>query len=70
MGRWCAVFIAAGALSGCGLAETGTAAGAGAASQAQQAASAKRSEERVKQQIDDAYSHAAEQRAAADADAK
>lgn len=70
MGRWFAIYVATLALSGCGLAETGTAAGAGAASQAQEAASAKRTEERVKQQIDAAYSDAAQQRAAADADAK
>ncbi len=68
MGRGLALLAAASSLSGCGLAETGTAAGAAAASQAQQAAQAKQSEERVKQQIDASYQQAAEQRRAAEAE--
>jgi hypothetical protein len=54
------------ALAGCGLTETGAAAGAGAEAQAQQAAAAARTEQQVKQQIDAAYSQAAQQRRAAD----
>ena len=56
----------AGSLGGCGLAETGTAAGAGAASRAQQAAEARQTEARVKLEIDASYQQAAEQRRAAD----
>ena len=68
MRRLLALLAAASSLCGCGLAETTTAAGAGAASQAQQAAQAKQTEERVKQQIDASYQQAEEQRRAADAE--
>ena len=49
-------------LSGCGLAETTTAAAGGAASEAQQAREAKHTEERVKQQANAAFEQAAQQR--------
>jgi hypothetical protein len=55
-------------LVGCGLANTGTA--TGAASATQQASQSRQTEDRVKQQIDAAYSQAAEQRRAADPDAQ
>ena len=64
------LLILASALGGCGLAGTTTAAGAGAASEAQQAADAKRTEAQVKQQIEASYSQAAVQRRAADTDAQ
>ena len=57
-------------LAGCGLAETGSAGVAGAESAAQQAAQAKQTEDRVTQQIDAAYQQAAEQRRAAEPDAR
>ena len=63
------LLVLASALGGCGLAGTTTAAGAGAASEAQQAADAKRTEAQVKQ-IEASYSQAAEQRRAADTDAQ
>lgn len=70
MERALALLLLTGCLSGCGLAETTTAAGAGAASQAKQAAEAKQTEARVKQQIEASYSQAAEQRHAADKEAQ
>jgi len=54
-------------LTGCGVAETGTAGAAGAAGAAQQAAQAKATEERVRQQLDAAAQHAADARANAEA---
>jgi hypothetical protein len=66
MGRVWALLASMLSLSGCGLAETGTAAATGASAQAQQAAQAKTTEERVKQQVDAAYQQAADQRAAAE----
>jgi hypothetical protein len=54
-------------LAGCGVAETGASAGTAAQSAAQQAAQAKATEDQVRQQIDAAYSQAAEQRRAAEA---
>jgi hypothetical protein len=53
-------------LAGCGLAETGAAAAAGGASQVQQAQEGKRTEERVKQQLDAAMQVDAAHRNAAD----
>ena len=61
------LMAAALSLTGCGLAETGLAAGAGAASKADEIREGRRAEERVKQQIDAAYSQTAEQRKAAEA---
>jgi len=55
-------------LSGCGVAETGSSAAASAESAAQQAAQAQRAQDKVRRQIDDAYSKAEEQRRAAEAD--
>ena len=54
------------ALTGCGLAETGMAGAAAGASQVQQAQEAKRTEERVKQQLDAAMQVDAARRNAAD----
>jgi hypothetical protein len=53
-------------LTGCGLAETGMAGAAAGASQVQQAKEAKRTEERVKQQLDAAMQVDAAQRKSAD----
>ena len=53
-------------LTGCGLAETGAAAAAAGASQAQQAQEGKRTEERVKQQLDAAMQADAARRNSAD----
>ncbi|HYA45811.1 MAG TPA: hypothetical protein VED59_09390 [Acidimicrobiales bacterium] len=53
-------------LTGCGLAETGMAGAAAGASQVQQAQEAKRTEERVKQQVDAAMQVDAARRSAAD----
>jgi curli biogenesis system outer membrane secretion channel CsgG len=58
------------ALTGCGLAETGVTAGAGAASKADEVREGKRAEARVQQQIDAAYSRDAEQRKAAEAESQ
>jgi hypothetical protein len=66
MGRVWALTALMLALSGCGLAETGTAAATGAAAEAQQAAQAKSTEERVQQRVDAANQQAADQRAAAE----
>lgn len=55
------------ALSGCGLAATGTAAAGAAGAEAQQAAQARQTEQRVRQQIDAANRVAEEQRHAAEA---
>ena len=53
-------------LTGCGLAETGAAAAAAGASQAQQAQEGKRTEDRVKQQLDAAMQVDAAHRNSAD----
>jgi hypothetical protein len=53
-------------LTGCGLAETGAASAAAGASQVQQAQEAKRTEERVKQQVDAAMQVDAARRSSAD----
>jgi len=55
-------------LAGCGVADTRATAGAAAESAAQQAAQAGAAERRVREQVDAAYSQAAEQRRAAEAD--
>ena len=55
-------------LGGCGAAETGATAAAGAESAAQQADGARAAQDRVRQQIDAAYRQAAEQRRAAESD--
>ena len=55
-------------LAGCGVAGTGAAAASAAESAAQQASQAKQTEDRVRQQIDAAYSQAEEQRRAAEKD--
>jgi hypothetical protein len=70
MGRVWALIPLLAALAGCGLAGTGAATASGAAAAAQQASQARQTEDRVKQQIDSAYSRAAEQRQAAEPDAR
>ncbi|HTX05264.1 MAG TPA: hypothetical protein VMD06_05510 [Steroidobacteraceae bacterium] len=55
-------------LGGCGLAETGVSATAGAASEAQQAKEAKDTEAKVQQQINAAYQQDAARRKAAEAE--
>jgi hypothetical protein len=55
-------------LAGCGLAETGATAAAGADSAAQQAAQARQTEAKVRQQIDAAYRQDAARRKAAEAE--
>jgi hypothetical protein len=55
-------------LGGCGVAETGATAAAGAESAAQQAAQGRAAEDKVRQQIDAAYKQAADQRRAAETD--
>jgi hypothetical protein len=71
MQRALVLITLAAALSGCGLADTGTATAAGAAGAAQQAASARQSEQRVKQQIEAASQEGVErERAAAEAAGK
>ena len=54
-------------LAACGVAETGASAATAAESGAQQAAQARSAEDKVAEQIDAAYSQAAEQRRAAEA---
>lgn len=61
------MFMACLTLAGCGLGETAVSAAAGAASQAEQAKEALRTEARVKQQLDEAAAVAAQQRQAAEA---
>ena len=70
MGRTWALIGLFLALSGCGVAGTGAAGAAGAASEAQQAAQARATEERVRQQIDNAAQQAAAQRAGAEEQGK
>ncbi|HTV78129.1 MAG TPA: hypothetical protein VMF03_07725 [Steroidobacteraceae bacterium] len=55
-----------GACAGCGLAGTAVSAGAGAAAEAQQAQQAKQTEDRVRQELDQAQHAAAQQRADAE----
>jgi len=65
--RWLALLSILLSLTGCGLAETGAAAAAGGVSAAQQARQAKETEQRVQQQVNEAFQKAAEQRQSADA---
>ena len=67
--RVLALAAAAGSLGGCGLADIGGSAASQAAAQAQQAAEARRTEERVRQQIEATERQAQERRGAAEADA-
>ena len=57
-------------MSGCGVAETGAAAAAEAASKAQEAREGLKTEARVREQLDAAMKQSADQRNAAEADAK
>jgi hypothetical protein len=57
-------------LTGCGLAETGMASAAAGASQVQQAQEAKRTEDRVKQQVDAAMQVDTARRNSADKEAQ
>jgi hypothetical protein len=59
--------LMAAASSGCGLAGTAVATGAGAASEVQEAQQAKQTEDRVRRQLDEAQQAAAQQRADAEA---
>jgi hypothetical protein len=70
MKRLWALLMVALPLAGCGVAETGASATSAADSAAQQAAQARAPQDKVRRQIDAAYSEAAEQRRAAEADAK
>jgi hypothetical protein len=70
MGRACVIVALLAPLAGCGLAETGTATASGAANVAQEAAQARQTEDRVRDQIDAASRQAAEQRRAAEADGR
>jgi hypothetical protein len=58
--------LALGAGAGCGLAGTAVATGAGAAAEVQEAQQAKQTEDRIKQQLDQAQQAAAQQRADAE----
>jgi hypothetical protein len=58
------------ALTGCGVAETGSAAAAAAASQAQEAREGLKTEARVREQLDAAMKQHADQRQAADDESK
>jgi predicted dienelactone hydrolase len=68
MGRPWALLAVVTLLGGCDLGGSGAAATAGSASAAQQAGEARKSEDRVRQQIDAANRQAAEQRQAVDKD--
>jgi hypothetical protein len=57
-------------LSACGLAETGAATAAGAQSEAQQAAQARKTEDEVRQRLDEAARQDAARRAAAESDSQ
>lgn len=57
-------------LTGCGLAETGAAAAAGGASEAEQARHAKELEAKVQKQVDAAVQQDADRRRAADAESQ
>lgn len=74
-GRWHLLRLALPALvsglcAGCGLAGTAVATGAGAAAEVQEAQQAKQTEDRVKQQLDQAQQAAAQQRADAESQGK
>jgi hypothetical protein len=70
MGRLWALLVLPMLLCGCGVAETGTTAAAAAESAAQQAAQGPAAEDKVRRQIDAAYSEAEAQRRAAEADGR
>jgi hypothetical protein len=65
-----ATIILGATLTGCGLAETGVVGATAGASQVQQAQEAKRTEERVKQQVDAAMQENAARRQSADAESQ
>ena len=58
--------LAGGACAGCGLAGTAVATGTGAAAEVQEARQARQTEDRVRQQLDQAQQAAAQQRADAE----
>jgi hypothetical protein len=62
--------LAVGAGAGCGLAGTAVATGAGAAAEVQEAQQAKQTEDRIKQQLDQAQQAAAQQRTDAESQGK
>jgi hypothetical protein len=70
MHRVLTIFVLLAAVGGCGLVETGASATAAGESAAQQAAQARRDEQRVREQIDAANRVAEEQRRAAEAQAQ
>jgi hypothetical protein len=63
-------FLACLPLAGCGVGETAISAAAGGASEAQQAKEAKKTEARVKQQLDAAVALDAQRRQAAEAESQ
>jgi hypothetical protein len=65
-----ATLVVGALLAGCGLAETGAAAAAGGASQAEQVRQGKRTEAQVQKQLDAAYQQAADQRRAAETESQ
>ncbi len=65
--RLAAPILILGACAGCGLAGTAVATGAGAAAEVQEAQQAKQTEDRIKQQLDQAQQAAAQQRSDAEA---
>lgn len=68
MERTWALLVLPALLVGCGVAGTGAAGSSAAESAAQQAAQGRAAQDEVRRQIDAAYSQAAEQRRAAEAD--
>lgn len=70
MERLWALLVVPSLLAGCGVAETGAGAGTAVESAAQQAAQARAAQDQVRQQIDDAYRQAAEQRRAAESEGR
>ena len=70
LARWVPVLAAIAFTSGCGLAGTAVATGAGAAAEAQQAQQAKQTEDRVKAELDQAQQAAAQQRNDAESQGK
>jgi hypothetical protein len=70
MARSLILLVLALPLTGCGLAETGSAAATAAASQAQEAREGLKTEARVREQLDAAMKQAADSRNAAETDAK
>jgi hypothetical protein len=71
MGRVLAVLaLALSTLAACGLAGTGAAGAAGGNAEVQQAADARKTEERARQEVDQAFKKAAEQRQNAETQAQ